>query len=180
MRESPFLAGALARRLTHDLSGPLAALVTLSELSPEADPLMGQAIIELRTRLSLARTLFGGEPDCAFDRSEAQNLLAEHLQARGHSLSVALPVQDRSARGMLLLCLAAADRLMAAGAISATPDKVQAEGRHRPVDGALADALATGTTADPQLAAAATAAVLLGPLQAISLPSGLVFSAAHP
>jgi hypothetical protein len=176
----PFLAGALARRLTHDLAGPLAALVTISELSPGADPLLAQAIAEMQARLSLARLLFGGEPTAPFDRGEALERLTAHLDARGHRLTARLPVQDRPARGTLLLCLAAADRLTAPGAIAATPESVEAHGRHREIAMALEEALATGTTADPQLAAAAVAAALLGPLRVSPSPSGLVFSAALP
>ncbi len=180
MSRIPFLAGALARHLTHEFAGPLAALVTIAELSPDADPLLTQAIAELRTRLSLARLLFGGEPMCAFDRTEAEALLAAHLAGRGHRLAVALPVQDRPARGTLLLCLAAADRLMAPGAVVATPGEVVVQGRHRANDRALVEALETGTTAEPHLAAAAFASALLGPLKVHSSASGLAFSATLP
>ena len=180
MSKIPFLAGALARRLTHDLAGPLAALVTIAELAPDPDPLLAQAIAELRARHALARLLFGGEPTSPFDRAETQSLLVAHLASRAHSLDVALPAQDRPARGTLALCLAASDRLMGAGAIVATVDAVTVAGRHRPTDDLLIAALATGTTADPQLAPAAYASALLGPLCVATTRDGLAFSAAAP
>ena len=180
MSKTPFLAGALARRLTHDLAGPLAALVTISDLAPDPDPLLAQAIAELRARHALARLLFGGEPTSPFDRRETQSLLAAHLARRDHSLDISLPEQDRPARGTLALCLAASDRLMGAGAIIATPDAVTVAGRHRPTDDLLVAALTTGTTADPNLAPAAFAAALLGPLCVATTRTGLAFSAVAP
>lgn len=180
MSKVPFLVGALARRITHDLAGPLAALVAIAELAPDPDPLLAQAIVELRARHALARLLFGGEPTCPFDRSETQSLLIAHLASRDHSLELSLPDQDRPARGTLALCLAASDRLMGTGAIIATPDAVTVAGRHRPTDAMLVAALATGTTAEPNLAPAAFASALLGPLCVATTRTGLAFTAIAP
>lgn len=177
---APFLAGALARRLAHDLAGPLAALVTISELTPETDPLMAEAIAELHARLSLFRLLFGGEPEAAFDCAAAQALLAGYLQARRHSLQADLPATPRAARGMLLLALAASDLLSSAGQISVHPARLQADGRVRAASPGLEAALETGTSSDPGLAAAACAAALLGPVAMTQSKTGLVFSVRHP
>jgi len=177
---APFLAGALARRFAHDLAGPLAAVVTLAELSPETDPLMAEAIAALNARLSLFRLLFGGEPDAAFDGAAAHALLAAHLEARRHGLHADLPAVPREARGMLLLALAASDLLVGAGQIRLQPGRLQADGRPREVTEEVKTAFETGACSEPGLAAAACAAALLGPVAMAGSETGLVFSVRHP
>lgn len=178
--DAGFLAGALARRLAHDLAGPLAAMVTLADISPETDPMMAEAIAQLNERLSLFRLLFGGEPDAAFDRSTALTLLSAYLQFRRHSLQAELPVADREARGMLLLAFAASDILAGAGQLTLRPARLQADGRLKATDSALVAALLQGCTSDPGLVPAACAAALLGPIAMETSETGLVFSVRDP
>jgi hypothetical protein len=109
------LAALVARRLAHDLAGPMAALQTLAGMR-EADPLETQALAELTGRLALFRGLFGGTGSALPDLAALLPLLAAQL-GEGIVLAPRLDPEAPPAatRAALLIGLHAA-RSAAAGA----------------------------------------------------------------
>lgn len=176
------LAALVARRLAHDLAGPLTALGTLAALR-DADPLEEAALADLRDRLALFRAIFSGAADAALDLAEAAALLER--SAAGAALDLALapdapPARLRSALALAVEMhrLAAADGRVAVAVAASGALRVAVEPLARAVPPAL-EAACSGVLEglSPEHAPTAFAAALAGPLRLKVADNGLVIEA---
>lgn len=102
------LAGALVRRLAHDLAGPLAAAHLLAEEA--ADPLLQQSITRACDLLALYRAVFGGHPDDFVDTMALWQRLAAAIAPAALVADVAPAAPARRHKAAAALVLAAAGR----------------------------------------------------------------------
>lgn len=176
------LATLIARRLAHDLAGPLTALGTLAALR-DPDPLEETALADLRDQLALFRAIFGGAADAALDLAEAAALLER--SAAGIALDLALapeapPARLRSALALAVEMrrLAAADARVSAAVAASGALRVAVEPLARAVPPAL-EAACSGALEglSPEQAPAAFAAALAGPLRLTVAHNRLVIEA---
>lgn len=170
------LLSAAARRFSHDLANPLAALQTLVGIG-ETDPLMEQAVEELAARLSLFRLLCGGDPD---DPSpDLEMLVRERLRQRDIALASTIGVDGpgRERRAGFSLALAAGQYLAGPAEVRLEAGPlVSARGRARGIGPALPEALAGGRPGDPADFFASFAAALAGPFAFQPVEGGFIFS----
>lgn len=145
------LPGLVARRLAHDLAGPIAALSTLLDLRG-ADPLEAQALGRITARLSLFRALLAEDPDQPCDADAAIAALRSELGPNGRlEAAIAAGAPPRAIRGALAL---AADLARMTGEAGEIELAVGADGQVRLQAAPLYRGLGPGWPARPEAGAA--------------------------